>query len=195
MDDLIELIHEVWNDGWSLATFISAAVAIFKIGEARQHKRDNIKLQGKLDLLLKEAHIEWNTDVRIYPLSSLHLAMKKLKSSSRRSGTSLPARRAKPSTPLRRKRPVKLNKSILAPLVAAICLFVQQAFDYEIPQELQDYGVNTLLLAITIIGMLPSLRKKHVLTEGAVAHPVKQKKQKGMDDIDHAISATLDAQD
>ena len=55
---------------------------------------------------------------------------------------------------------MNINKAILAPLIAAIALFVKQAFGYEIPEEWQDASINLVLFIIMGIGLFMHPKKQ-----------------------------------
>ena len=67
---------------------------------------------------------------------------------------------------------MNINKAMLAPLIAAIALFVKQVFGYEIPEEWQDASINLVLFIIMGIGLF--MHPKKPVKEVATTAPPEQ---------------------
>lgn len=52
-----------------------------------------------------------------------------------------------------------INKAILAPFIAALALFIKQAFGYEISGDMQDAAVNIALFAVMGAGLFMHPKK------------------------------------
>ena len=165
MVDLLELAHQILESGLSWASATAIILALIKIKDGN-HKR---KVNEAMRRDIAEIREKLGCSVTTSDNASTSGARKRNALLLQRLAVQFRAGPARQFIISRRKKTVdKINKLILLPIIAQICVILKDAFGITIGTDQQDLIATIAVLVFGLIGIMMNRHKKVSTDENTI---------------------------